>query len=185
MVSDCFSLVTYVTMVFTYGLYVQKAVSYFKKSSISNMLAYRIIQIVGVLLILIFIVGGFGEKVDILISLPSLILLVISVVLIVKATSQHQEDKLDFAFSKDENKFLTTHGAYALIRHPIYTSYTIGWLGGLLFTQLISSIPMIIVLIGLYVFAIEKEEAGFLKSEYAEEYTDYKSRTYRMIPLIY
>lgn len=185
MIADYISLITYLMLIFTYGLYIQKAVCYFKKSSIENMVAYRTIQIVGILLILMLLGGGFGKENHLLVSLASMVLFLLSVGFITEATSQHQVDRLDFAFSKEENRFLTTQGAYTYIRHPIYAAYTAGWLGGLLFTQLYSSIPLIFILIGLYVFAIKKEEAGFLNSEYAKEYRDYMSRTCRMFPLIY
>lgn len=77
---------------------------------------------------------------------------------------------------------LVRHGIYHYIRHPMYFSLMIAFLGFLLFGNEQSRILYLLLLTVLYLKA-DKEER--LWSCHDEEYTDYKQRTKMFIPFIF
>ena len=77
-----FSWIAFALMIFTYGLYIHKAMFYFGKSSISYWLWYRLIQTVGMLLILLFTIVGYGCRGHLIGSLVSIVLFLLSLYLL-------------------------------------------------------------------------------------------------------
>jgi protein-S-isoprenylcysteine O-methyltransferase Ste14 len=83
-----------------------------------------------------------------------------------------------------EGHELVTTGPYRVIRHPSY----LGVLGGILGWSLIfrSAIGVLVslLLIPPLVARMNSEEA-LLASEFGEQYTEYRRRTWRLVPFVY
>ena len=83
-----------------------------------------------------------------------------------------------------ENQELVTTGPYRFVRHPIYTSMILMFIGTILYYGfLFISIILVIAAIN-FILRARKEEAIMIKL-FGEKYTDYMKRTKRFIPLIY
>ena len=83
-----------------------------------------------------------------------------------------------------ENQFIVRAGPYRVIRHPGYLGSILMWIGAAAATA--NWIVLMIVLIAMlmvYIYRIENEEK-MLMSAYAD-YSEYRSHTWRLIPLIY
>jgi protein-S-isoprenylcysteine O-methyltransferase Ste14 len=85
--------------------------------------------------------------------------------------------------ASDQN--LVDWGAYRLIRHPGYAGYLLMWFG-----LAISSINWLVILvvvpliISAYIHRIGSEEQMLLKA-IGSSYSDYRSRTKKLIPFVY
>ena len=83
-----------------------------------------------------------------------------------------------------EDQTLVTTGPYRFVRHPIYTSMILMFIGTILYYgSLFVSIFLIILTID-FVLRTKKEEE-IMTGLFGEKYTDYMKRTKRLIPLIY
>ncbi|MCI5105936.1 MAG: isoprenylcysteine carboxylmethyltransferase family protein [Pseudomonadales bacterium] len=92
-------------------------------------------------------------------------------------------DNLDFAFSDKVSNLVTT-GTYALVRHPLYVSYALVWLGStVLFNSFLLWITLA-YLIAFYIFSAIKEERVIMNSEYSREYEDYCQDVGMFLPRI-
>lgn len=89
-----------------------------------------------------------------------------------------------FAFSYIEKSFLIMHGPYRFIRHPLYSSYIFGWIGGCLINQHWFLYAGSSVLIFQYLRSSRAEEKGFLEGPVKENYLQYKKQTGRFLPRI-
>ena len=78
---------------------------------------------------------------------------------------------------------LVEHGAYAMVRHPIYTGLILGAIGW----GLAMASPLAIVcglLLGIFFDLKSRREEAWLADRYAA-YPDYRRRTRKLIPWIY
>jgi len=83
-----------------------------------------------------------------------------------------------------ENQTLVTSGPYRYVRHPIYTSMILMFIGTILsYGSLLVSVFFTVLSID-FILRTKKEEAIMIKL-FGEKYTDYMKRTKRLIPLIY
>ena len=83
-----------------------------------------------------------------------------------------------------EDQTLVTTGPYKYVRHPIYTSMILMFIGTILYYgALFVSVYFAILTID-FISRTRKEEAIMIKL-FGDEYTDYMKRTKRLIPLIY
>ena len=95
-------------------------------------------------------------------------------------------------FSKAFNRFngsrvkleLIKTGPYKIIRHPKYLGI-IAWAlaTSLIFNNYISILLFVFITILIYMKILDEEK--FLKNEFGEDWSTYKSNTYCLIPLIY
>jgi protein-S-isoprenylcysteine O-methyltransferase Ste14 len=83
-----------------------------------------------------------------------------------------------------EGHSLVTDGLYRVIRHPSYLGLLLGLFGwDLIFRSAIGvlvSLPMILPLV-----ARMNSEEALLESEFGEVYSDYRRRTWRLLPFLY
>ncbi len=83
-----------------------------------------------------------------------------------------------------EGHQLVTDGLYRVIRHPSYLGLLLGLFGwDLIFRSAIGvlvSLPMILPLV-----ARMNSEEALLESEFGEVYSDYRRRTWRLLPFLY
>lgn len=80
---------------------------------------------------------------------------------------------------------LITRGPYRRVRHPIYTSYFLAWIGGALATGQWWLLLAIVWMGWFYVRAATTEERGFLESPLAAEFREYQGRTGMFLPSIH
>jgi protein-S-isoprenylcysteine O-methyltransferase Ste14 len=94
----------------------------------------------------------------------------------------HGKSHPAFALISVPPSTLTTAGPYRLIRHPIYAAYLLAWAAG----AVIVAQPWLLITVGimgtLYFAIARREESGFLASEFASAYRDYKRRTGMFFP---
>jgi protein-S-isoprenylcysteine O-methyltransferase Ste14 len=82
-----------------------------------------------------------------------------------------------------EGGWLVQNGAYAIVRHPIYTAVVSGAVGLSLFNQ---NLPSLILSLGLLVWFDLKSryEESLLAAKYPD-YAAYRARVKKLIPFIY
>jgi protein-S-isoprenylcysteine O-methyltransferase Ste14 len=90
---------------------------------------------------------------------------------------------VNLALQNDHRLIIT--GLYKHIRHPSYSGSLLSFLGfGLSLNNWLSLIIIIIPILVTFINRINIEEK-LLQKQFGEEYSDYKKRTKRLIPMIY
>ena len=97
----------------------------------------------------------------------------------VQATNEH---RLTLAFSEDLPSRLITVGPYRYVRHPFYSSYIVFWVAAS--ANVVGVVHWLIPLIAapLYFYAAMQEEGKFARSDLANDYDAYRSRTGMVLP---
>jgi protein-S-isoprenylcysteine O-methyltransferase Ste14 len=89
---------------------------------------------------------------------------------------------LRFIFSASTPTHLMQIGPYAIVRHPLYSSYIAGWIASVLVTQS----PVVFLLAAgfscIYLFGAVREEKQFARTPWAEAYQAYVQSTGMIIP---
>ena len=80
---------------------------------------------------------------------------------------------------------ILTQGPYRVIRHPIYTSYSLAWLAAPIAMHSILLGISAIFMITCYVISAREEERLMALGPRAAEYAQVTAKTWRMIPFIY
>ncbi|CAN5531586.1 hypothetical protein BH23CHL2_BH23CHL2_11480 [soil metagenome] len=81
------------------------------------------------------------------------------------------------------NRGVKTSGAYGIVRHLIYASYLVGYLGYLLATLSVWNVAIVTVALAFQIQRIHQEESVLMQDP---EYQAYAARVpYRLIPGIY
>ncbi len=112
----------------------------------------------------------------------SLVLYILSLGLFWWAAAVNRARPLTLAFSPDAPAHLVIAGPYAFIRHPLYLSYMLCWIAGMLATGQAPLILTVIYMGWLYHRAATEEERKFAASPLAEQYLHYAERTGRYFP---
>ncbi|MGH7689031.1 MAG: methyltransferase family protein, partial [Gemmatimonadaceae bacterium] len=83
-----------------------------------------------------------------------------------------------------ENHELIVRGPYRIVRHPIYTGFTLGMLGtALVIAQVRGLIAMALIVCAWRLkWGVEER---FMLEEFGERYADYKKRVSALIPGIW
>ena len=80
-------------------------------------------------------------------------------------------------------KSLIKKGIYKYIRHPLYSSYIIYFIG---FNLVLQQLLLLIMLIGIYgYYKMSVIEEGILIEEFGDEYSNYMKKTARFFPIIW
>ena len=120
---------------------------------------------------------------NILFSIMGIILILSGVMLNLIAVKT-LGDFLDRLTAKDKNQ-LVTSGIYAQVRHPIYTSYLLLFIGFCTFLQSwLSLVALTLVCTRWFSNNISLEEEMLLE-EFGEDYQAYSQQTKKLIPLVY
>lgn len=83
-----------------------------------------------------------------------------------------------------EDHRLITHGAYAVVRHPVYLGAFLIWLGlALAFSNVLALVITVVYVIPLYILYLRAEENMMLES-FGEEYRDYRSTVPMLLPFL-
>ena len=175
----------YFSLIALYGYYIYLGLFYFKKDQIEDKMHFNLTKYIGLILIILLLYLGYYSTITVEQSMIIALLNSASFYLLVSATRIHSNSPLNFAFSKTAPERITTYGVYKYIRHPIYTSYIIGWISGIILTSSLVPVPLVIIMTISYLAAIKKEEREYLDSSLASEYLAYVNKTQRIIPFIY
>ena len=97
--------------------------------------------------------------------------------------SIHTAKNLDFAFSKNVGKLITS-GPYALVRHPFYVSYILVWTSTTILFNSVFLWITFLYLVTFYFMSARDEEKAILSSEHSKEYFEYRQRVAMFIPRI-
>lgn len=118
-------------------------------------------------------------------SWPSLGLLLFSIGTFVRVAALKELGENFSAYvTLQPNHRLVQEGIYASIRHPLYLSLLLIPTGiALVFASLLA-VP-ILMLAGAFVFDRIRREEGLLASRFGAQFEDYRSRTRRLIPLVF
>jgi protein-S-isoprenylcysteine O-methyltransferase Ste14 len=92
---------------------------------------------------------------------------------------------LQYAGSTAPPPQLTVTGPYQFVRHPIYTSYALGWIGGAIASMAPLAVLMTLIMLGLYVVSARTEEQAILRSDFADTYRGYQKSTTMFIPFVF
>ena len=89
---------------------------------------------------------------------------------------------IEVTIQKDHK--LIQKGLYKYIRNPIYLGVILSTLGyGIIFRSIIS-IALIVIIIGLFIWRIFAEEK-VMEKEFGKEWSDYRKKTWRLIPYMF
>jgi protein-S-isoprenylcysteine O-methyltransferase Ste14 len=109
-------------------------------------------------------------------------LLAISLYFFWGAVAAYRSNRPAFAFIKTTPDCFVSRGPYRLVRHPIYTSYLLAFLGG----ACLSTNPLLFISVvwlgSFYYVAAREEERSFQDSSFAEDYTVYRRATGMFLP---
>jgi len=79
---------------------------------------------------------------------------------------------------------LVTHGIYSFIRHPAYTGTIFLIFGSSLMFHSFFGIILLLVILPMILIRISNEE-NILTEKFADEYTNYKRNTKKLLPFVY
>jgi protein-S-isoprenylcysteine O-methyltransferase Ste14 len=83
-----------------------------------------------------------------------------------------------------ENQFIVRAGPYRVIRHPGYLGSILMWVGAATATaNWIVILIALVAMLSAYHYRIQNEEKMLMTTN--ADYAEYRSRTWRLIPLIY
>lgn len=77
-----------------------------------------------------------------------------------------------------------TTGFYRYIRHPSYLGAYLGGIGWVLVFRSVIGLVLMLLLALAFGWVVGKEEA-LLLTEFGDEYTAYRRRTWRLLPFVY
>jgi protein-S-isoprenylcysteine O-methyltransferase Ste14 len=84
-----------------------------------------------------------------------------------------------------KNHKLKTNGLYRFVRHPSYTGLILYYIGlGLMLNNIIALVLLILLPLLVIVRRIILEEKVLL-SQFKQQYTNYQSKTWKLIPFLY
>jgi protein-S-isoprenylcysteine O-methyltransferase Ste14 len=98
------------------------------------------------------------------------------------ALATHGRRRPNFAFVPAVPESFTASGPYRLVRHPIYTAYLLGWLGGAVASGQVWLLALVAVMAVFYYRAASQEEQLFLASPLGPQYREYRQRTGMFLP---
>jgi protein-S-isoprenylcysteine O-methyltransferase Ste14 len=96
----------------------------------------------------------------------------------------HQKPLRLWLQQDDKTEHLVTHGAYARIRHPFYSSFLLALAGAFLVAPSVGTAVTFGYGIVVMTLTARKEEAGLLASDFGREYAVYMRRTGRFFPFL-
>jgi protein-S-isoprenylcysteine O-methyltransferase Ste14 len=124
----------------------------------------------------------WGEPLHSVTSLTGLALLASGGLLILRGLLDLRENLTPLPHPRADGR-LVAHGAYRLVRHPIYGGIAIGALGWGLRTAAPAALVMAVVLFLFFDLKSRREEAWLV--DHYPDYEAYRATTRRLIPWIY
>ncbi len=158
-------------------------VSWFKKGNEIERWEMKFVKIAGLLFILAHLsVAIYYPPTSVLFSLIGLCFLLLSGILFLWSIKSFNQQPPAVAFAGTIIRPLNTNGAYKIIRHPFYTSYSLAWIGGTIATQCWYLIISFFCMFFIYWRAANLEETQWLNSSHADTYQTYMKATGMFFP---
>lgn len=110
-------------------------------------------------------------------------LIVIAMLLIAWSVISMAKSQLKVFPEPGKNATLVTSGPYGLIRHPMYTALILACIGMLIANFTWLRLLLVIALCVVLIVKLLYEEK--LLSEKFNAYTEYKRKTYRLLPFVF
>lgn len=177
--------VTLVIELLLFSSFIYVLVAWFRKEYEQQRPELQWIKIAGLLFILLHLgAAAFWPMPSLLCFIVGNLLLLVSASVFLSAFLQFKNDPPAVAFSGQLVTGLRTTGPYRWIRHPFYTSYMLGWLGGTLATGCWWLIISLVIMGFIYVKAAKEEETQWLNSPQSSQYLQYKNNTGMFLPKI-
>jgi protein-S-isoprenylcysteine O-methyltransferase Ste14 len=107
---------------------------------------------------------------------------VLALALFWRTVAVNRARPLRIAFTEEVPGHLVERGPYRFVRHPFYTSYMLAWLAGSVATASWVLLGSCLLLFILYYRAARFEEGLFRRSNLADAYERYRSRTGMFFP---
>lgn len=101
------------------------------------------------------------------------------------AYSTTRKIRFDNIFTTRAPQQLVQQGPYRRIRHPYYTSYLLTYFSTLLLLLEAWNIAALMIILMLYIDAVQNEESLILGSENGSNYQEYRKNTKRFLPGVY
>ena len=130
-------------------------------------------------------VVSFGSRVAPSRSIGALALACAAGILFSSALRATRQRKFGVVFGRSVPSAVVQHGPYRYIRHPLYTSYMLNWIGCTVLSGsfLIGAGSLIVAI--LYILAARGEERDLLKSELGTTYSEYRNKTGLILPRLW
>ena len=179
------NLIALIVAFITYGIFVIAALRCFSANrpvAKRNKLFVTLMGSITIVAILacIFKSGSEGSPQKI----AGIIFILLGLGLFLASLAANRWRRMEYAGTDTPPLLLITVGPYAYLRHPIYASYSLGWLGGALCSMdPIAMVPSAAMAV-FYVFAARNEEMAIMQSELFAAYRDYKTRVSMFIPYV-
>ncbi|MEO0329091.1 MAG: isoprenylcysteine carboxylmethyltransferase family protein [Pseudomonadota bacterium] len=124
----------------------------------------------------------FYKEQPVLPQLVGLAALFFSLWMFWRTIAESSNAKLLAAFDEKLPHGLLNTGPYSVVRHPFYTSYLIQWIGWAIASWSVWGIVPVVFMVTTYYVAAKGEEAKFLRTDMANQYRNYMSKTGRFFP---
>lgn len=92
---------------------------------------------------------------------------------------------LDIAYTEQAPSHFVSEGPYRFLRHPFYTSYILGWLGGPVASAQYWLFVPALALTFLYYRAAMQEEGRFDRTPFSSSYQSYRKKTGMFFPKLF
>jgi protein-S-isoprenylcysteine O-methyltransferase Ste14 len=118
------------------------------------------------------------------VSLPVSLVLMVIATLVIHTSTRTLGNFFDRLTIKENHQLVTT-GIYGVVRHPVYLSYVLLFMGCSLFLQSLWGF-LVFLVAGTITFGNHiKVEEAMLEKKFGAEFQAYKQKTKKLIPFIY
>lgn len=167
----------------TYGAFIWAALFFFRTGNAGSLKGKRVVSALGLLAVVLCLwsiwqAPWHGSSAQ----LAACAMLAAASGLFWWSISTLRRRPLDFALSDQLPQQLVKSGPYRYWRHPLYVSYTLGWLAAAPASGQAWALAVPLIMGGVYAVAMTREEAQFAQSVFASDYAEYRQRAKLLIP---
>lgn len=155
---------------------------FFKMDGPGKSTADAFIRLVAVpaVLVVLFCVGR--DRASFTLWLVGILAFILSLVLFWSSIWVNRTRPLRFAFCPEPPTHIMRRGPYALIRHPIYASYSMAWSASVLVSGEWWLAMVVALMVAVYYREARREERAFLGGPLREQYCDYRRQAGMFMP---
>ena len=143
----------------------------------------RLIQLAGAASLIAQLAATRSAQITVAAGVLATLLYTLSLVLFWCAIKANWRRPLTAAFSDDAPRHIVLRGPYRLVRHPVYSSYLLAWMAGVVATREPWLLVTVVAMGVIYYVAARKEERKFMSGPLAADYAAYRSRTGMFVPM--
>ncbi len=157
----------------TFGAFAWAVASQFQREPMP--LQMRLLSALGSLTFAAFLLSAWHRGFSELLPLGAA-LHVLALALFAWAMRYAGRETLPIAFSSKQSSGVIASGPYLYLRHPLYTSYSIYWLGILVAAPSLWLAAPVALLLGCYAYLAVSEERALLAGPHGDEYRAYRQQ---------